>query len=373
MTDEGSEQDDVSFLRTSKSSSASGHRTLLYGHAVLLCHGHSNMYLACLSTSSSKDKLSFDVGLRENSQGEACWWTIHPASKQRSEGEKVRVGDDLILVSVATERYLHTALEGEQYIVNASFHQTHWSIAPFGTGTSRAKNVGFVFGGEVLRFFHGGDECLTVPTNWSDTSEQNTVVYEGGAVFNQARSLWRLDLARTKWSGGFIIWGHPLRIHHITTGRYLAINENNEICLLSREEATIERAAFCLKPNKEKNKDDKRDIDEKDEEIIGSPLIKFGDTTVYVQHVETGLWLSYKTYETKKRGVGKVEEKQAIMSEEGKMDDGLEFSRSQEEEAKTARVIRKCETQFNHFVQILNSLHSSRTTQRSHRLSRSPP
>ena len=38
--------------------------------------------------------------------GEACWWTIHPSSKQRSEGEKVRVGDDAILVSVATERYL---------------------------------------------------------------------------------------------------------------------------------------------------------------------------------------------------------------------------------------------------------------------------
>lgn len=38
--------------------------------------------------------------------GEACWWTMHPASKQRSEGEKVRVGDDLILVSVSSERYL---------------------------------------------------------------------------------------------------------------------------------------------------------------------------------------------------------------------------------------------------------------------------
>ena len=38
--------------------------------------------------------------------GEACWWTVHPASKQRSEGEKVRVGDDVIFVSVATERYL---------------------------------------------------------------------------------------------------------------------------------------------------------------------------------------------------------------------------------------------------------------------------
>lgn len=65
-------------------------------------------YLACLSTSTSSDKLAFDVGLQEESEGEACWWTIHPSSKQRSEGEKVRVGDDAILVSVATERYLVT-------------------------------------------------------------------------------------------------------------------------------------------------------------------------------------------------------------------------------------------------------------------------
>ena len=38
--------------------------------------------------------------------GEACWWTINRAHKQSSEGEKVRIGDDLILVSVSSERYL---------------------------------------------------------------------------------------------------------------------------------------------------------------------------------------------------------------------------------------------------------------------------
>lgn len=48
--------------------------------------------------------------------GEACWWTIHPASKQRSEGEKVRIGDDLILVSVSSERYLVSTSS------QASFH-----------------------------------------------------------------------------------------------------------------------------------------------------------------------------------------------------------------------------------------------------------
>jgi hypothetical protein len=41
--------------------------------------------------------------------------------------------------------------EGDKSIVNASFHVTHWSVAPFGTGLSRVKNVSCVFGGDVLR------------------------------------------------------------------------------------------------------------------------------------------------------------------------------------------------------------------------------
>ncbi|KAG5681994.1 hypothetical protein PVAND_011393 [Polypedilum vanderplanki] len=335
----------------------SGHRTLLYGNAILLRHQNSDMYLACLSTSSSNDKLSFDVGLQEHSHGEACWWTVHPASKQRSEGEKVRVGDDLILVSVATERYLHTTKENDFSIVNASFHVTHWSVQPYGTGISRMKYVGYVFGGDVLRFFHGGDECLTIPSTWSRQPGQNIVVYEGGSVMSQARSLWRLELARTKWSGGFINWYHPMRIRHLTTGRYLGVNENNELILTARDDATTAQTAFCLRQEKD---DQKVVLEDKDLEVIGSPIIKYGDSTVIVQHAETGLWLSYKSYETKKKGVGKVEEKQAILHEEGKMDDGLDFSRSQEEESRTARVIRKCSSLFHNFITGLETLQQNR-------------
>lgn len=60
------------------------------------------------------------------------------------------------------------------------------------------------------------------------------VIYEGGSVMSQARSLWRLELARTKWAGGFINWFHPMRIRHLTTGRYLSVNENNELYLVNR-------------------------------------------------------------------------------------------------------------------------------------------
>ena len=60
------------------------------------------------------------------------------------------------------------------------------------------------------------------------------VVYEGGSVMQQARSLWRLEMARVKWSGGYINWYHPMRLRHITTGLYLGINENTDLCLLTQ-------------------------------------------------------------------------------------------------------------------------------------------
>ena len=101
--------------------------------------------------------------------GEACWWTIHPASKQRSEGEKVRVGDDLILVSVSSERYLvhtlmrerererererdvclqcfslssqHLSYGYEDLHVDAAFQQTLWSVVPICSGSEVAQGT----------------------------------------------------------------------------------------------------------------------------------------------------------------------------------------------------------------------------------------
>ncbi|XP_026324427.1 ryanodine receptor [Hyposmocoma kahamanoa] len=368
-----SEQDDVSFLRTEDmvclSCTATGERVCLAAEGF----GNRHCFLENIADKNIPPDLSQCVFVIEQALSVRALQELVTAAgsetrRQRqfvvtgrfpaeSEGEKVRVGDDLILVSVATERYLHTTKENEVSIVNASFHVTHWSVQPYGTGISRMKYVGYVFGGDVLRFFHGGDECLTIPSTWTKEGGQNIVVYEGGSVMSQARSLWRLELARTKWAGGFINWYHPMRIRHITTGRYLGVNDQNELYLVSRENATTASCAFCLRQEKD---DQKVVLEDKDLEVIGAPIIKYGDSTVIVQHSETGLWLSYKSYETKKKGVGKVEEKQAILHEEGKMDDGLDFSRSQEEESRTARVIRKCSSLFTKFINGLETLQENR-------------
>ena len=50
------------------------------------------------------------------------------------------------------------------------------------------------------------------------------------------------------------------------------------------------------------------------------------------------------------KGIGKVEVKQSVMLEEGHMDDGLAFTRAQDEESRSALVIRKCTSLFNKFI-----------------------
>jgi ryanodine receptor 2 len=58
-----------------------------------------------------------------------------------------------------------------------------------------------------------------------------------------------------------------------------------------RDDATLATSTFCLRQEKD---DQKVVLEEKDLEVIGAPIIKYGDSTVIVQHSELGLWLSYK-------------------------------------------------------------------------------
>ncbi|KAM6311510.1 ryanodine receptor 3 [Aegotheles albertisi] len=324
-----------------------GHRTLLYGHAILLRHSFSEMYLTCLTSSRSQtDKLAFDVGLRENAAGEACWWTIHPASKQRSEGEKVRIGDDLILVSVSSERYLHLSISNGSTQVDASFMQTLWNVHPTCSGSNIME--GYLLGGHVVRFFHGHDECLTIPSTDQNDSQHKKVLYETGGAGVRARSLWRIEPLRISWSGSNIRWGQPIRLRHITTGKYLALNEDEGLAMLDREKSDTTSTAFCFRASKElKEKQDsslKRDIDG-----MGVPEIKYGDSICFVQHVASALWLTYKAQDAKSARLGPLKRK-VILHQEGHMDDGLTLQRCQNEESQAARIIRNTTSLFSQFI-----------------------
>uniref|UniRef100_A0A673VTD0 Ryanodine receptor 1 n=1 Tax=Suricata suricatta TaxID=37032 RepID=A0A673VTD0_SURSU len=340
---------EVRLLASWGSSQGGGHRTLLYGHAILLRHTHSGMYLSCLTTSRSMtDKLAFDVGLQEDATGEACWWTTHPASKQRSEGEKVRVGDDLILVSVSSERYLHLSTASGELQVDASFMQTLWNMNPICSGCEEGE--GYVTGGHVLRLFHGHmDECLTISP--ADSEDQRRLVhYEGGSVCTHARSLWRLEPLRISWSGSHLRWGQPLRIRHVTTGRYLALTEDQGLMVVDASKAHTKATSFCFRISKEKlDTAPKRDVDG-----MGPPEIKYGESLCFVQHVASGLWLTYAAPDPKALRLG-VLKKKAMLHQEGHMDDALSLTRCQQEESQAARMIYSTAGLYNQFIKGLDS------------------
>ncbi|XP_056249309.1 ryanodine receptor 3-like isoform X2 [Seriola aureovittata] len=327
-----------------------GHKTLLYGHAILLRHSFSSMYLACLKTSRSQtDKLSFDVGLQEDSTGEACWWTIHPASKQRSEGEKVRIGDDLILVSVSSERYLHLSISNGNIQVDASFMQTLWNVHPICSGSNIEE--GYLLGGHVMRLFHGHDEVVTIPGSDQSEEQQRIVNYETGNAGAKARSLWRLEPLRISWSGSHIRWGQPFRLRHLTTGHYLALTEDRGLVLQDREKSDTVATAFCFRVSKEKlEQSPKRDI-----EGMGVAEIKYGDSLCFITHVATGLWLSYQAPDVKSARLGPLK-RRACLHSEGHMDDGLTLQRCQHEESRAARIIRNTTLLFNRFIRDLDCL-----------------
>uniref|UniRef100_A0A673ZPK3 Ryanodine receptor 3 n=1 Tax=Salmo trutta TaxID=8032 RepID=A0A673ZPK3_SALTR len=313
-----------------------GHRTLLYGHAILLRHSFSGMYLTCLKTSRSlTDKLSFDVGLQEDSIGEACWWTIHPASKQRSEGEKVRIGDDLILVSVSTERYLHLSISSGSFQVDASFMQTLWNVQPTCSGSNVAS---------VLK-----DPDLTpllplfVP---------RIVNYEMGKGASRARSLWRLEPLRIGWSGSHIRYGQAFRLRHLSTGHYLALTEEHGLVLQEREKSDTKSTSFCFRATKEKIESGTKN---RDIEGMGVAEIKYGDSACFVMHVATGLWLSYQAPDAKASRIGPLK-RRACLHAEGHMDDGLTLQRCQHEEARAVRIIRNTTVLFSHFIKGLDSI-----------------
>uniref|UniRef100_A0A674CVY4 Ryanodine receptor 1 n=1 Tax=Salmo trutta TaxID=8032 RepID=A0A674CVY4_SALTR len=330
-----------------ESSQGGGHRTLLYGHAILLKHTHSSMYLSCLTTSRSlTDKLAFDVGLQEDSTGEACWWTIHPASKQRSEGEKVRVGDDLILVSVSSERYLHLSYASGDLMVDASFMQTLWTMNPVMSGCELAE--GFLTGGYVLRLFHGHmDECLAIPAAEQGDNQRRIAHYEGGAVCSHARSLWRLEPLRIGWSGGHMKWGQSFRVRHITTGRYLCLDEEKGLMVVDSEKANAKMSAFCFRISKVREKVEV--VKKRDVEGMGTPEIKYGESMCFVQHISTGLWLTYASVDAKSARLGPLKRK-AILHKEGHMDDALTMARSQTEEFQAARMIYNTAGLFTQFI-----------------------
>lgn len=52
------------------------------------------------------------------------------------------------------------------------------------------------------------------------------------------------------WSGSHMKWGQSFRIRHITTGRYLCLDEEKGLLVVDPERANTKLSAFCFRASK---------------------------------------------------------------------------------------------------------------------------
>ena len=235
------------------------------------------------------------------------------------------MSDDIILSSVSSERYLHLSnrsetktieevvektddagqidllgekevvtreVEIENYLAHASFQRSLWMIGPI---QSEVKQ-GYLCGGDVLRLFHGrmSDDCLCNPdvTDVNIDPMRKTIFYEGGLVATHARSLWRIELTKIKWSGSHIRIGQSFRLRHMCTGKFLILTRDRHLDLGDANDAewTAEGSVFCFRSSKDK-------VDafgDYEPESMGDPEIKYSESLVVLQHISSGLWVTYQ-------------------------------------------------------------------------------
>lgn len=127
-------------------------------------------------------------------------------------------------------------------------------------------------------------------------------------------------------------WGQSFRIRHITTGRYLCLDEDKVLNVVDPEKANTKMSAFSFRVSKVRNhtltrpghlyspltvlsfsflrllsalEQEKVDVAQKrDVEGMGIPEIKYGESMCFVQHVSTGLWVTYAALDAKAARLG---------------------------------------------------------------------
>ncbi|KAA8583639.1 hypothetical protein FQN60_014847 [Etheostoma spectabile] len=149
----------------------------------------------------------------------------------------------------------------------------------FDVGLQEDK-AGYLKGDDTLRLLHShSDACLTIPSTEQGEELQS-------------------------WSGRHTCWGQPFRLCHVTTGRYLGLTEEQGLHLVDRDKADINTTSFCFRSSKEK-----LDTGTKTVDGMGIPEIKYGDSICYVQHVDSGLWLTYQAIDAQSTRMGGAQRK----------------------------------------------------------------
>ena len=213
--------------------------TLTYGQMVTLYCTISHRYIQSTTNRTSELEPSNLHVHMVDSPDQNAWFRVLPRFKVRSEGDAVRVNDQIVLESVATPgQYLHSSLArlpattvlGGLVEVNLSVTRTAYTLR---SHRSHSANPDMIAAGSIVQIFHKEITAYLAaegmvgrtPTNGAhlrvrlpDDSRPNRALPPTSAA-----TFWQIELAEAPLDGRNICWEEPVRLQHVGTQRYLAL------------------------------------------------------------------------------------------------------------------------------------------------------